>query len=85
MEAFCIRETDEVGPDRSEAGRMESNPRPAVSSLDAGPLGLFPLEGKQERRLYLPSPCPAQGLLEPGRGSWGSCRHSELLAGPLRG
>lgn len=49
MEAFCLRETDEVGPDRSEAGRMESNPRPAVSSLgDTGPLGLFPLEGKQE-------------------------------------
>lgn len=34
------------------------------------------------------SPCPAQGLLTPGRGAWGSpwisCCHKELLAGLLR-
>ena len=55
MEAFCIRETDEVGPDRSEAGRMESNPRPAVSSLgDTGSLGLSPLRGSRNEGYTCP-------------------------------
>lgn len=47
MKAICIKETDEVGPDRSQGGRIKCNQTPAVSFLeDTGSLLPPPLEGK---------------------------------------
>lgn len=59
MKAICIRETDEVGPDRSEGGRIKCNQRPAVSSPgDIGSLLLPLLKGRRNEG-YL-CPCLAQ-------------------------
>lgn len=50
MKAICIRETDEVGPDRSEGGRIKCNQEETSCVLSRRHRFSFapPPEGKEE-------------------------------------
>lgn len=47
-----------------------------------GSLVAFPLRGSRNENYTCPGLAQLRVSLKPRQGSWGSCHHKELLAGP---